>query len=134
MRVAVLAAVAALSGACSAWAAEQVAPQPTPVAAPAGIVVYDQPNFHGHALTLAQATPDLAKLNFDDRVASLVINGGGEWVLCENRNYGGRCIRVSAKAEDLKLLQLAGRVSSLYPVPATTAPVAPATPAPTTNP
>ena len=38
----------------------------------------------------------------------------------------GRCVRVQSQADNLNLLQLAGRVSSLYPVPAT--PAAPATP------
>ena len=82
------------------------------------IVVYDQPNFKGTALTFERSVPSLAALQFNDRVASLKISGTRDWVLCEHRNFMGRCVRVRAKANDLKLLQIAGRVSSLYPVPA----------------
>lgn len=111
-----------------AYAAESRAAAPAPVAAPAvpSVIVYDQPNFKGNALTIAAATPDLAALKFDDKVASLAISGGGDWVLCENKNYTGRCVRVQSQADNLNLLQLSGRVSSLYPVPA--APATPATP------
>ena len=82
------------------------------------ITVFDQPNFKGATLTFARSVPSLAALNFNDRIASLVIKGKRDWVLCENRNFMGRCVRVRAKANDLKVLQIAGRVSSLYPVPA----------------
>lgn len=118
----------AMSIASHAAEAPKTAPAAVVAAAPAGIVVYDQPNFKGQTLTLDKATPDLTSYKFNDRIASLVINGGNDWVLCENRNYGGRCIRVTVKADDLGLLQLGGRVSSLYPTPAQ--PAAPATPAP----
>lgn len=99
-------------------------PPPAPAASgPLTIDIYDQPGFKGHKVTLTQPTPDLGALKFDDKVASFTINGTGDWVLCEHRNYGGRCIRVQAQAEDLKQLALVGRVSSLYPAPqaATTA-------------
>jgi hypothetical protein len=112
----------------AAYAAETRAAQPAAAVAPAApsVIVYDQPNFKGQSLTIAAATPDLAVLKFDDKVASLTISGGGDWVLCENKNYTGRCVRVQSQANNLNLLQLSGRVSSLYPVPAT--PAAPATP------
>lgn len=95
-------------------------------AASATVVVYDQINFKGRTLTIAKATPDLAAHGFDNKVASLSIEGGSDWVLCEHKNYGGRCVRVQGKAGDLSLLQLNGRVSSLYPVPATPTPTPPA--------
>lgn len=107
----------------------------TPVApegpVPLAIVVYDQPSFKGQSLRIEQAVPDLAVLKFDNKAASFEIQGTGDWMLCENRNYGGRCVRGSAKADDLRVLQLFGRVSSLYPVPAAAAPTTPtATPVP----
>jgi hypothetical protein len=108
-----------------ALAAGTVAPAATlvPSAAPVplAIVVYDAPGFTGRSLRIDHAIPNLAVLKFDDKVASFEIQGAGDWMLCENRNYGGRCVRGTAKAEDLKVLQLAGRVSSLYPVPSTPA-------------
>lgn len=111
-----------------AHAAESRAAQPAAAATSSTptVIVYDQPNFKGRSLTIAAATPDLAAHNFDNKVASLTIAGDGDWVLCEHKNYAGRCVRVQSQADNLNLLQLQGRVSSLYPVPAT-----PAAPAPT---
>ncbi|MEQ1863082.1 MAG: beta/gamma crystallin-related protein [Micropepsaceae bacterium] len=114
--------LAALAVASAADAA--AAPVPPPAAAapvPLVIVVYDQPNYMGHAVTIDRAVPDLAAIKFDDKVASFEIRGAGDWMLCENRNYAGRCVRVQSRADDLKILQIGGRVSSLYPVPATPA-------------
>lgn len=111
----------------AAHAAESRAAASAAATTPAApmVIVYDQPNFRGQALTIASAKPDLAAHGFDNKVASLMIAGGGDWVLCENKNYTGRCVRVQSQADNLNLLQLSGRVSSLYPVPVT-----PATPAP----
>ena len=106
-----------------AYAGETRAAQPAAATAPAApsVIVYDQPDFKGQSLTIASATPDLAAHGFDNKVASLTIAGGGDWVLCENKNYTGRCVRVQSQADNLNLLQLSGRVSSLYPVPVTPA-------------
>lgn len=91
---------------------------PAPVApVPLEIVIYDKPDFKGSSLRISRAVADLTKLKFDNRVASLQILGAGDWVLCENRNYQGRCARVQLQAGNLKLFQLNDRVSSLYPVP-----------------
>ena len=99
---------------------------------PLQIVVYDQPEYMGRAITIDHAVPDLSALKFDNRVASLVIKGPGDWVLCENRNYTGRCARVQMQAVNLKLFQLNDRVSSLYPVPTPVVP--PTTAAPVVTP
>jgi len=121
-RIAIFAALAA-STMAAAFAADAPAPA-APDPGPLTIVVYDQPNFKGRTMTFRQAVPDLAAVKFDDKVASLAITGAGDWVLCEHRNYGGRCARVQGKAQSLKLFDIVGRVSSLYPVPATSAPAA----------
>jgi Beta/Gamma crystallin len=126
-RIATCLAFSTLALAPFAGAAENAppaAPAATAVEGPLTIVVYDQPNLKGRALTFTQAVPDLAAKKFDDKIASLSITGAGDWVLCEHRNYGGRCARVRGKADDLKLFDVVGRVSSLYPVPATPEPAA----------
>jgi hypothetical protein len=113
--------------AATAIAAAPPAPPPPPIpAGPLTITVYDQENFKGRAVKITTATPNLAALQLEDKVASFEVAGAGDWVLCENRNYGGRCVRVQAKAGDLRIIQLFARVSSLYPVPAPIAPAAPA--------
>ena len=85
---------------------------------PTTITVYDQPNFKGRALTFEKSVPSLAALDFNDKIASVQIKGR-DWVLCEHRNFMGRCGRVHAKAINLKRLKLEGTISSLYPVPDT---------------
>jgi hypothetical protein len=127
-RAAFLAAAFILSA-----SAAMAAPAARPAAAPAApvpleIVVYDKPEFQGKALRIGKPVPDLAVLKFDNKVASLKIFGAGDWVLCENKNYQGRCARVAMEAVNLKLQNLNDRVSSLYPVPAPVAPPAPAAP------
>ena len=122
---------------CTLAIAASTATAATPPAAPAvpaapvplQIVVYDQNDSKGNAITISTPVPDLGALKFDNKVASLLIKGDGDWVLCENKNYTGRCARVQSQAVNLKLFALNDRVSSLYPVPA---PVTP--PATTTTP
>jgi hypothetical protein len=96
---------------------------------PLSITVFDKENFKGRAVKITTATPNLATHQFEDKVASFEVAGAGDWVLCENRNYGGRCVRVQAKAGDLRVIQLFARVSSLYPVPTPAVPPAPVAPA-----
>jgi len=127
---AILASAIVMTVTSAASAAPVAAPvAPAPVTAPVAleIVVYDKPDFKGTSIRIAKATPDLAALRFDNKVASLKILGAGDWVLCENKNYQGRCARVAMEAVNLKLQNLNDRVSSLYPVPA---PPPPAVPAP----
>lgn len=140
IRIALLASVIAVA-AFPAMAAPTPAPAtpaapatPVPASEPLQIVVFDQNDFKGHTLTIDRAVPDLNALHFDNKIASLQIKGAGDWVLCENKNYTGRCARVQLAAGNLKLFQLNDRVSSLYPVPAPPpAPVPAATPAPSTG-
>ena len=90
----------------------------TPAAPPPTVItVFDQPNFKGRALTFEQSVPSLAKLQFNDVIASVQIKGTRDWVLCEHRNFMGKCVRVHMKEKDLKRLKINGLVSSLYPVP-----------------
>jgi hypothetical protein len=96
-------------------AAATIAPPQMPP--PTVISVFDQPNFRGRTLTFDRAVPSLAKIDFNDVIASVRINGSRDWVLCEHRNFMGKCVRVHAKEKDLKRLKINGQVSSLYPVP-----------------
>ncbi len=100
-------------------------PVPT-VNVPLTITLYDKENFQGRSVKVSAATPNLAALQIEDKVASFEVAGAGDWVLCADRNYKGVCARVTAKAGDLRVIQLFGRVSSLYPVPAPVVPAAPA--------
>lgn len=92
-------------------AATVAPPQPT------AITVFDQPNFKGRTLVFDRSVPSLARVNFNDVIASVQIKGTRDWVLCEHRNFMGKCVRIRAKEKDLKRLKINGQVSSLYPVP-----------------
>lgn len=117
--VAVAASVLAASAAAGAFAqpfypaAAAIAPPPSPTV----ITVFDKPNFQGHKLVFNSSVPSLARVNFNDMIASVQINGKRDWVLCEHRNFMGKCVRIRAKEKDLKRLKINGQVSSLYPVP-----------------
>jgi hypothetical protein len=136
MRALFLATACVVSTVAAQAAAPAVTPAPATTApaapVPLEIVVFDKPDYKGTSLRIARPTADLGTLKFDNKVASFQIVGAGDWVLCENKNYQGRCARVQLQAGNLKLFQLNDRVSSLYPVPAPVAPPAttpPATPA-----
>ena len=128
MRAVVLIGLATVltAGAIAAPSKPQVpiAAPPPPAPVPLSITLYDQENFKGRTLKLTTATANLGPLQFEDKVASFEVLGAGDWVLCADRNYKGVCVRVSAKAGDLRIIQLFGRVSSLYPVPAPAQPAA----------
>jgi Beta/Gamma crystallin len=109
--------------------AKPAAPPPPALNVPLTITLYDKENFQGRSVKVSAATPNLAALQIEDKVASFEVAGAGDWVLCADRNYKGVCARVTAKAGDLRVIQLFGRVSSLYPVPAPLVPAAPAGPA-----
>lgn len=97
----------------AAVAATPPAPPPVPT-----ITVFDQPNFKGRSMTFDRPVPSLAKLNFNDVIISVQVKGGRDWVLCEHRNFMGKCVRIVAKEKNLKRLKIDGQVSSLYHVPA----------------
>jgi hypothetical protein len=103
------------AGALSAVAAPP--PPPPPPGPPTSIVVFDKPNFKGQSMTFDRSVPSLAAIQFNDRPASVQIKGR-DWVLCEHRNFMGKCVRIRAKERDLKRVKIAGQVSSMYPVPA----------------
>ena len=107
-------AVVLAAGTLSAFAA---APGPVaPSAPPTSIIVFDKPNFKGQSMTFDRSVASLAALQFNDRPASVQIKGR-DWVLCEHRNFMGKCVRIRAKERDLKRVKIAGQVSSMYPVP-----------------
>jgi len=88
-----------------------------PAVPPTEITVFEKPNFKGRSLTFDRRVPSLAAVQFNDQPASVQIKGGRDWVLCEHRNFMGKCVRIRAKERDLKRVKIAGQVSSMYPVP-----------------
>lgn len=106
-------AVAGFVAAGGAFAAQTLVPVPVP---PTEITVYEKPNFQGRSLTFTNRVPSLAAVGFNDLPASVKIKGSRDWVLCEHRNFFGRCVRIHLKEKDLKRQKFIGVASSMYPV------------------
>lgn len=95
-----------------------IAATPTPAPLPRSkITLYEKPNFQGRSMTFEFRVPSLNAVKFNDAAQSVKIDGLRDWVLCESRNFMGRCIRVHLKEKDLKRQNFSGLASSIYPVP-----------------
>lgn len=58
------------------------------------ITLFSQPNFGGQRVNLSDDAADLRRQNFNDRTWSIRVDAG-DWEVCEDINYGGRCILVN---------------------------------------
>jgi len=71
-----------------------------------GVVLYDQPNYHGNCVTLLGDSVDLNSLGFSDQAASIRFIGnyamGWQAVLYENSYYGGKVSYLSTEQPDLE--------------------------------
>ena len=80
------------------YSAELVSPGPAPVGvvapvypAEGRVVLYERPDFSGQSLVIdTSQTPNLDRINFGDRTASMRIESG-YWQFCTDLNYGGSC-------------------------------------------
>lgn len=54
------------------------------------ITLFSDRDFNGNRVTLQRGTRDLNGMGLNDRVSSAVVRSGN-WVLCEHRDFGGRC-------------------------------------------
>jgi hypothetical protein len=78
-----------------------------------GITVFDDVNFQGVRMTFTSDVPDLNRANLNDRVSSLQVSPNESWEVCEDNNYGGRCVVMSGVARDLRSLGMSDRISSM---------------------
>lgn len=75
------------------------------------VCFYDRPNFRG-ARFCAEPGDRIARLgSWNDRISSINVSGGAEALVCENVNFGGRCIVVSRDVRDLRAAD--DRISSI---------------------
>jgi hypothetical protein len=91
--------IAGLSLALAASAsAQRVNPLPQQSAAPTTgplITVYSQDHYNGPNLKLSRPTPNVGAERFPYPIASFIVNRG-RWLLCNQRNFLGTCVTVSA--------------------------------------
>jgi hypothetical protein len=115
MRLKVLAGAAVLAAVTGV--AALAAPTPPAPLPPSTITLFEKPNFQGRSMTFEHRVPSLNAVGFNDLAQSVKISGKRDWVLCESRNFLGRCIRVHEKEKDLKRQKFSGLASSVYEVP-----------------
>lgn len=57
----------------------------------AQVTFYQNDNFQGPTFTTERPVPDLQRFGFNDRASSVVVKGNS-WEVCDNVNFGGRCV------------------------------------------
>lgn len=75
------------------------------------LTLYEHSRYRGRALFIDNDLATMAR-SFDDRTSSIRVRRG-DWHVCADSNYGGRCVTVSADVPDLARLGLNDRISSV---------------------
>lgn len=87
----------------------------TAAPAVAQVTFYEGEGFRGRAFTTGKTVPNLQRHGFNDRASSVVVDRG-QWEVCENANFSGRCALLRRGAYDsLRRMGLNDRVSSVRP-------------------
>lgn len=77
------------------------------------IELFEHDNFQGRRFAAGENTANLAPLGFNDTASSISVSGG-QWQLCEDADYRGRCITLGpGRHASLNALGFNDRVSSL---------------------
>jgi hypothetical protein len=94
-------------------AATEVSAQDERFIGGAGITVFADADFRGTTQTFQNDVSDLRSSGLDNRISSVRVGAGEQWEVCENRNYGGRCIVVSGQESNLRDNGWGDRISSM---------------------
>ena len=79
----------------------------------AQVTFYEHDGFRGRAFTSDRRVGDLASIGFNDLASSVVVERGN-WEVCEDANYAGRCVMLRPGSYDsLERMGLNDRVSSM---------------------
>ena len=73
--------------------------------------LYEGYNFEGRRVEVFASEGNLSNIGFNDRARSARFEG--QWRICENASYGGRCQDVQGEVADLNRIGMAERISSL---------------------
>ena|SRR5438105_2352450 len=90
----------------------------TVVAFPAAaqITLYGREEFDGRSITFNQGERNLARENFNDRASSAIVRGG-RFEVCEDENFGGRCVVLRpGQYPSLAAMGMGNAISSVRPV------------------
>lgn len=86
--------------------------------ATAQVTLYEREDFGGRALTATGPVANFRRADFNDVASSAVVRGE-RWEVCEDSNYGGRCVLLRrGEYPSLRAMGLNDRLSSVRPVSA----------------
>jgi hypothetical protein len=77
-----------------------------------GLTLYSRTGFGGQRFGVGREAWNLNDTGFNDRAESVQIDGG-EWQLCEDSGFRGRCITLSRSTPDLWRFGMGDRISSV---------------------
>ncbi len=82
----------------------------------AQVVFYEHDGFQGRSFTAEQQVNNFDRSGFNDRASSVVVQGN-RWEVCENADFGGRCVVLrQGRYESLAAMGLNDRISSMRSV------------------
>lgn len=88
-------------------------PNDQPLPPTGAVVLHENTDYSGRQTLHMEATPDLRSVGMNDRASSIEVLDG-EWQLCTDANYGGRCVVVKPGRYQMGPA-LDNRMSSLRP-------------------
>jgi hypothetical protein len=84
--------------------------------AAAQITLYGREDFDGRSVTIDSGDRNLRSQGFNDRAASAIVRGG-RYEVCENDNFGGRCMVLRpGQYPSLAAMGMGNAISSVRPV------------------
>ena len=82
-------------------------------ASAAEITLWEGPGFRGRSFSASQSVPNFADVGFNDRASSVIVRNGN-WQLCSDNYYRGRCVTLRAgEYGSLTAMGLENAVSSI---------------------
>ena len=79
------------------------------------ITLYAGAGRTGDARSFTDVQSNLGNAGFNDKAASVRIDGGGAWQVCDGANFTGHCETLTGNVDDLARVGLARQISSIRP-------------------
>ncbi|MCE9657030.1 MAG: beta/gamma crystallin family protein [Burkholderiales bacterium] len=104
--------------------------QPLPGDGPARAILYSEPDLRGMSLALSGPVNDLARSDFDDLAASLIVESG-TWIACRDTYFRGECRTYGpGRYDNNETRNFLSRISSIRPGGGVVPPQVPPAPPP----
>ena len=82
----------------------------------AQITFYEGEGWRGRAFTADRPVRDFARTGFNDRASSVIVDRG-QWEVCDDANFNGRCVVLRRGSyESLRGMGLDNSISSVRPI------------------